>query len=45
MYSFWYLKEEFLKYGFNLSTQDINSIEIVIYNEMPSILPLEKNRI
>lgn len=46
MYSFWYLKEEFLKYGFNLSTQDINSIEeseIVIYNEMPIILPSKKN--
>lgn len=47
MYPFWLLKHEFKKYGYDLSTQDINSIvdsEIVIYNEMPKILP-RKNEI
>lgn len=42
MYPFWLLKQEFKKYGYDLSTQDINSIEesrIVIYNEMPKTLP------
>jgi len=42
MYPFWLLKEKFGKNGYELSTQDINSIEnseIVLYNEMPSILP------
>ncbi|MGJ0334207.1 glycosyltransferase family 10 [Aliarcobacter cryaerophilus] len=41
MYPFWLLKKEFEKYGYDLSTDDINSIvdsEIVIYNEMPKIL-------
>ena len=42
MYPFWLLKQEFKKYGHELATQDIHSIEesqIVIYNEMPKILP------
>lgn len=42
MYPFYLLKQEFAKNGFDLSTQDINTpdtSEIVIYNEMPSILP------
>ncbi|MGI6723478.1 MAG: glycosyltransferase family 10 domain-containing protein [Arcobacteraceae bacterium] len=42
MYPFWLLKQEFKKYGYELATQDIHSIEesqIVIYNEMPKILP------
>lgn len=46
MYPFWLLKEEFKKYGYELATQDINSIEesqIVIYNEMPKILPNKKD--
>lgn len=47
MYPFWLLKQELKKHGYDLSTQDINSIvdsEIVIYNEMPKILPC-KNEI
>ncbi|PWE21975.1 glycosyltransferase family 10 domain-containing protein [Aliarcobacter skirrowii] len=47
MYPFWLLKKEFEKYGYDLSTGDINSIvdsEIVIYNEMPKIL-LNKDEI
>lgn len=46
MYPFYLLKKEFEKKSINLSTQDINSIkdsEIVIYNEMPKILPNEKD--
>ncbi len=42
MYPFYMLKENFKKYGIDLSTQDINSInqsKIVIYNEMPKDLP------
>ena len=42
MYPFYLLKEEFIKYGYSLATQDIHSIEesdIVIYNEMPDRLP------
>lgn len=42
MYPFWLLKQEFKKHGHELATQDIHSIEesqIVIYNEMPKILP------
>lgn len=42
IYSFYYLKNELKKYDYNLSTQDINTIknsEIVLYNEMPKILP------
>lgn len=44
LYPFWILKQEFLKNGYELSTQDINSIEdseIVIYNEMPRVMPKE----
>lgn len=47
VYPFWLLKQEFKKYGYDLSTQDINSTVdsvIVIYNEMPKILP-SKNEI
>lgn len=47
MYPFWLLKQEFKKHGYDLSTQDINSTVdsvIVIYNEMPKILP-SKNEI
>ncbi len=46
MYPFWLLKEELLKSGYNLSTQDINSIEeseIVLYNEMPQKLPSKQD--
>jgi len=46
MYPFYLLKEEFAKNRFNLSTQDINTIEIseiVIYNEMPKVLPSNKD--
>ncbi|MBE3609028.1 glycosyltransferase family 10 domain-containing protein [Campylobacter californiensis] len=44
LYPLWILKQEFLKNGYELSTQDINSIEdseIVIYNEMPRVMPKE----
>lgn len=47
MYPFWLLKEEFKKHGYDLATQDINSIEdsdIVMYNEMPSRMPYENHR-
>ena len=47
MYPFWLLKQEFLKNGYDLSTQDINSIEnsqIIIYNEMPAIMPKENDK-
>lgn len=40
--SFYFLKEEFKKYNIDLSTQDINPInksDIVIYNDMPKMLP------
>lgn len=46
LYSFHTLKLEFLRNGFDLSTQDINSVtesQIVIYNEMPQILPQGKD--
>ena len=42
MHPFYLLKSEFKKNNYELSTQDINSIndsEIVIYNEMPKALP------
>jgi len=42
LFQFWFLKQEYKKYGYDLSTQDINSVEesqIVIYNEMPFELP------
>lgn len=41
VYPFFLLKKEFNKIGYDLSTQDINSIEeseLVIYNEMPKRL-------
>ena len=47
MYPFWLLKEEFAKNGYELSTQDINSIEkseIVVYNEMPTTIPKESDK-
>lgn len=46
MYPFWLLKERFAKNGYELSTQDINSIkesEIVLCNEMPKRLPSNKD--
>ena len=46
MYPFWLLKQKFKKYGYELATQDIHSIEesqIVIYNEMPKILPKKED--
>lgn len=42
IFPFYKLKEEFAQRGINLSTQDINKpeeSEIIIYNEMPAILP------
>jgi len=42
MYPFHLLKEKFKDISIDLATQDINSVEdseIVIYNEMPNILP------
>lgn len=47
MYPFWLLKQEFLKNGYELSTEDMNSVEnseIVIYNEMPTTMPKEGNK-
>lgn len=44
--SFSFLKEEFKKRGIDLSTQDINdpkSSDIVIYNDMPKVLPSVKD--
>lgn len=46
MYPFWLLKEEFKKHGYDLATDDIHTIkeaDVVIYNEMPSIMPKEKD--
>ena len=46
IYPFYLLKEIFLKYEYSLATQDIHSIEeanIVIYNEMPELLPQKKD--
>jgi len=46
MYPFYLLKETFKEYGYDLSTQDINTIDEsdrVIYNEMPTILPKDKD--
>lgn len=46
MYPFYLLKQEFAKNGYDLSTQDINNIEtseIVIYNEIPKTLPSQKD--
>lgn len=40
------LKDVFLENGIDLSTYDINTIEeslIVIYNDMPKVLPNEKD--
>lgn len=42
MYPFYLLKQKFSTAGYDLSTQDINPLEtseIIIYNEMPSVLP------
>lgn len=42
MSPFYLLKQKFANAGYDLSTQDINPLEtseIVIYNEMPSVLP------
>lgn len=48
LYSFFLLREEFKKYGYDLSTQDVNSpekSEYVIYNEMPrGRLPKENDK-
>ena len=47
MYPFYLLKERFKEVGYNLSTQDINSIEdstVVLYNEMPKDIPLQKDK-
>jgi len=46
MFPFFLLKEKFKENGYILSTDDINSIEeseIIIYNEMPKILPQKQN--
>lgn len=46
MFPFYLLKEKFKEDGYDLSTQDINTIEesdIVIYNEMPKELPSSEN--
>jgi len=43
LYPFFLLKKKLGEEGYNLSTSDINNInesEIVIYNEMPRVLPL-----
>ncbi|KIM09156.1 MAG: hypothetical protein KU28_00500 [Sulfurovum sp. PC08-66] len=45
MYPFYLLKQKLAQMGVDLSTQDINppeASEIVIYNEMPSILPTKE---
>lgn len=45
-YSYFKLKDVFLENGIDLSTYDINTIEeslIVIYNDMPKVLPNEKD--
>lgn len=45
-YSYFKLRDSFLKQGFDLSTYDINSIEtseIVIYNDMPKVLPKQQD--
>ena len=45
-YSHYLLKKFFYEKGVDLSTYDINTIEeseIVIYNDMPKILPNKKN--
>ena len=42
MYSFWLLKQKFESAGFELATDDIitpTQADVVIYNEMPHILP------
>lgn len=42
LYPFWVLKEKLYSMGYDLSTQDIHApdaSDIIIYNEMPSILP------
>lgn len=46
LYFFYALKESFKKNQIDLSTNDINTIEdsdIVLYNDMPSVMPLQKN--
>ena len=46
MYPFYLLKEKLKAKGYELSTHDINTIEnseIIIYNEMPTILPTQEN--
>jgi len=45
-YPYFKLKDSFLEQGFDLSTYDINSIEtseIVIYNDMPKVLPKQQD--
>jgi len=45
MHPFYILKNKFKELGYDLSTNDINSIEesvFVIYNEMPNVLPIKK---
>lgn len=45
-YPFFLLKEKFKKFGYDLSTNDINSIEdseVIIYNDMPKVLPEKKH--
>ena len=45
-FQFFVIKNKFLENGIDLSTNDINSIndsEIVIYNDMPKVLPNEEN--
>jgi len=46
LYPFYVLKNEFKKHDIDLSTHDINTIEeseIVIYNEMPEMLPKKED--
>lgn len=46
MYPFYLLKEKFKKSGYDLATQDfhdINSSDIIIYNDMPDMLPSLKD--
>jgi len=42
LYPFWVLKTKFSSIGYDLSTQDIHSLDVsdvVIYNEMPTFIP------
>jgi len=46
MYPFYLLRQKFKDHGYSLATQDIHCIEdseIVLYNEMPSMLPSPKD--